>query len=163
MATSSPPPPDDAAPTPRATRRPSLIAALSDVLTADLDENKFHFLHPRRIHWMETPLDEKAESETDLAPKETQEPHVQEVSATDSHERDHGHRHLHKVHFGPDPFKLGPDEPPLRYQSESSTIQLFYDLFFVANLTTFTAKNDVNDGPSTCFTLIRVASNNWQP
>jgi hypothetical protein len=58
MATSSPPPPDaPAAPTPSATRRPSLIAALSDVLTADLDENKFHSLHPRRIHWMQNPLD----------------------------------------------------------------------------------------------------------
>ena len=36
-------------------------------------------------------------------------------------------------------------EPVLKTAHESSVIQLFYDLFFVANLTTFTAVHEVND------------------
>jgi hypothetical protein len=44
--------------------------------------------------------------------------------------------------------RSNPDEPRLRYEHESSTIQLFYDLFFVANLTTFTGKHEVTDKTS---------------
>jgi hypothetical protein len=45
------------------------------------------------------------------------------------------------------------DEPHLCYENEKnhpkpSTIQLFYDLFFVANLTTFTSRHQMNDGSS---------------
>ena len=35
--------------------------------------------------------------------------------------------------------------PVFKHHHESSTVELFYDLFFVANLTTFTANHDIND------------------
>ena len=36
-------------------------------------------------------------------------------------------------------------EPRLVRARETSVVQLFYDLFFVANLTTFTSKHEIND------------------
>jgi hypothetical protein len=38
------------------------------------------------------------------------------------------------------------DEPQLQYEAETSSLQLFYDLFFVANLTTFTGDHEINNG-----------------
>ena len=42
-------------------------------------------------------------------------------------------------------YEVEKGEPPLKQAHESSTIQLFYDLFFVANLTTFTSVHEIND------------------
>ena len=39
-------------------------------------------------------------------------------------------------------------DPPLKRPHESTNIQLFYDLFFVANLTTFTSVHEINDKDS---------------
>jgi hypothetical protein len=138
---------------PRESSRPNLLSTLGEVLTADLDDSKFHFLHPRRIPWIQNPLDSEDESsggesgkegDAELAPEVSRE--VQPVpKVVQAVEKKDGGEH-HHLHFGPNPFELAPDEPPLRFQTESSTIQLFYDLFFVANLTTFTAKHDVTDG-----------------
>ncbi len=38
-----------------------------------------------------------------------------------------------------------PEEPTFRQRTETSNAELFYDLFFVANLTVFTAAHEVND------------------
>lgn len=38
--------------------------------------------------------------------------------------------------------------PPFKHHAESSTVELFYDLFFVANLATFTANHDIVDANS---------------
>jgi low temperature requirement protein LtrA len=41
------------------------------------------------------------------------------------------------------------DERPIfRHQREASAIELFYDLFFVANLATVTINNEIADGIS---------------
>ena len=37
------------------------------------------------------------------------------------------------------------DLPHLRQQSEATPIELFFDLFFVANLSTFTATHEINN------------------
>jgi hypothetical protein len=144
---SSPPESSNQSPpaSPTQAPRPTLLTSLGEVLTADLDESKFHFLHPRRIPWIQSPLDDPAEDGGELAPEQTKEAGVG-AKPVESVKKDH-HEH-HHMHFGPNPFELAPDEPPLRYQTESSTIQLFYDLFFVANLTTFTAKTEVTNGTS---------------
>jgi hypothetical protein len=164
MAPSPPtsPSPPEAPPSPqRESSRPTLLTTVSKFFTADLDDNKFHFMHPRRIHLIQNPVDADDEDNTDggsgggegagaeLAPEESREaPQPEAKAATTAVKKHGGKAHSHHFHFGPDPFELGPDDPPLRYQTESSTIQLFYDLFFVANLTTFTAKNEVSNGSS---------------
>jgi hypothetical protein len=137
--------------------RPTLLSSLSAALTADLDEHKFHFLHPRRIPWIQSPLDTAGHEEggeehgAKLAREESPEvaPETKTPAVMNKDGSEHHHHHMH-LHLAVNPFELAPDEPPLRYQTESSTIQLFYDLFFVANLTTFTAKHDVSDGSCEC-------------
>jgi hypothetical protein len=40
------------------------------------------------------------------------------------------------------------EKPQFKHYSETSNIQLFFDLFFVANLTSFTDEHEVNDRSS---------------
>jgi hypothetical protein len=56
-------------------------------------------------------------------------------------EFDESHQDLHPSHSGP-------DEPVFREHHESSTVELFFDLFFVANLATFTANHEIVDTSS---------------
>jgi hypothetical protein len=44
--------------------------------------------------------------------------------------------------------RSSPDEPVFREHHESSTVELFFDLFFVANLATFTANHEIVDTSS---------------
>lgn len=41
-----------------------------------------------------------------------------------------------------------PESPQFRHFDQSTNLELFYDLFFVANLTVFTYEHEVNDGES---------------
>jgi len=56
----------------------------------------------------------------------------------------------------------GSQLPSFKHHQESSTVELFYDLFFVANLATFTANYEIVDvgyecGKSPAFRLLRTA------
>jgi ABC-type Zn2+ transport system substrate-binding protein/surface adhesin len=129
----------------------SVLSNLGHALTADLDEAKFRFLHPRRIPLIRSPLEETTQlKEVEQSPEyEEAQAAVKSTDGNHDNKHNHNHHHHHNNHLHqPSPFEYDPDEPPLRYETESSTIQLFYDLFFVANLTTFTAKHEVSDGPS---------------
>jgi hypothetical protein len=119
------------------------LASLGDALTADLDVAKFGFLHPKHVPLIKSPLvhgDQPQESE------QTPESNPQKETRTTVQSTNGGHSP--PLHHHTSPFEYDPDQPQLRYETESSTIQLFYDLFFVANLTTFTGKHDVTDGGS---------------
>ncbi|KAL9616486.1 MAG: hypothetical protein Q9160_008654 [Pyrenula sp. 1 TL-2023] len=54
----------------------------------------------------------------------------------DSSSDEHPKHHLHN------------DTPHFKKHHEASSIELFYDLFFVANLATFTANAEISDGPT---------------
>lgn len=72
-------------------------------------------------------------------------------------EEEHGHGHGHEEHLYTDPVEskglaheqvspLAQDDAPVfRSKEEASTIELFYDLFFVANLTSFTNIHPITD------------------
>jgi hypothetical protein len=60
------------------------------------------------------------------------------------------------LHHHTSPFDYDPDQPQLTYETESGPIQLFYDLFFVANLTTFTGRHDVIDGGSKFLLILAI-------
>lgn len=76
-------------------------------------------------------------------------------------EEEHGHGHGHEEHTYTQPAEskgLVPDEvsqadqddvPIFRPKEEASTIELFYDLFFVANLTSFTNVHPIADHKGT--------------
>lgn len=72
-------------------------------------------------------------------------------------EEEHGHGHGHEDHEYTEPLEskglahehvspLAQDDAPVfRSKEEASTIELFYDLFFVANLTSFTNIHSITD------------------
>lgn len=65
------------------------------------------------------------QSHDDLEASKTNESTVMEVNSDSLHDNPHFHRH-----------------------AEATNAELFYDLFFVANLTVFTAVHEVNDAKS---------------
>lgn len=73
-------------------------------------------------------------------------------------EHGHGHAHAHEEHTYTQPAESkalvhddvssadrDDDVPVFRPKEEASTIELFYDLFFVANLTSFTNVHPIAD------------------
>lgn len=83
--------------------------------------------------WIASPLAEGTTEHTSLVEKtQTREGIV---------EFEEGHHELHRSHSAP-------DEPLFREHHESSTVELFFDLFFVANLATFTANHEIVDTSS---------------
>ncbi|KAJ5708441.1 hypothetical protein N7488_008242 [Penicillium malachiteum] len=75
--------------------------------------------------------------------------HPSQKSATVLSEDDH--LHLNRRHIGPLPWIANPvdltlkDSPRLYRRSDATPIELFFDLFFVANLSTFTATHEINN------------------
>ena len=118
------------------------IASLQDVLVAEEDETTFSLSHPRHVPLFASPL-ETAKHDYRAAHPDTLLKHPQhavkslhgDVSPPSSHYEKHD-RHD------------DPDEPKLKRAHEASVIQLFYDLFFVANLTTFTKVHEINNSES---------------
>ena len=89
----------------------------------------FTLVHPKRIPFLGSPL-RQTEAEHEIAE------HHHGAAKEVDHE---------SLHSGQQQERLSRGEPPLKRSHESSVIQLFYDLFFVANLTTFTGVHEVND------------------
>ena len=86
------------------------------------------------VPWIASPL----ELEKDHASSGHHSLHEQPKNASGQlHTVDSGHHFLHDS-----------DSPHFRHRHESSTIELFYDLFFVANLATFTANHEIVDAHS---------------
>jgi hypothetical protein len=125
------------------------ISAIGNSITKDIhNKMKFDLVHPRRVPLMKTPL---------------------KGADDDSHGHGHGDSHGHAA--APPPERKQSDtsegsddeiaekgfqhhsEPELRYHHESPAIQLFYDLFFVANITTFTSQHEVNNASGKHFNL----------
>lgn len=111
------------------------IDRFSEFIVPDQDFHTFAISHPDHLKLYASPL---ADQETH---------HL-------GHNH-HGHSHSHSSSFsehGPPVLDSpDPDVPVLKRAHEASTIQLFFDLFFVANLTTFTSLHEVHnwDGGST--------------
>lgn len=106
--------------------QPSFVSRLADTLTKDLNQAKFKFLHPKHIPLIQSPLVEKPKSQDG---EQTLESPLSKDGTTTVQ-------------------SMEVSQPQLRFETATSTNQLFYDLFFVANLTTFTGKHDVVDSSS---------------
>jgi hypothetical protein len=98
---------------------------------ADDDFTTFIITQPKRLAWFSTPVADKDASHNHQAHHEDDSASIASSIRTAKHEK-------HAVD----------GEPVLKRAHESSVIQLFYDLFFVANLTTFTGVHEVNDATS---------------
>ena len=118
------------------------IASLQEVLVAEENETTFSLSHPKHVPLFASPL-ETAKHDYHAAHPDHLLKHPQnsvqalhgDVSPPSSH---------HEKHEQHD----DPEEPKLKRAHESSVIQLFYDLFFVANLTTFTKVHEINNSDS---------------
>ncbi|MCJ1397354.1 hypothetical protein MMC11_000547 [Xylographa trunciseda] len=117
------------------------VTSIHHVLVADdEDETTFTITHPKHLTWFASPLvDERAAARHNHEHAEAflKQPrhgvHETQGSNTPENEKEHTEQYE------------DPEEPVLKRAHESSTIQLFYDLFFVANLTTFTALHEIDD------------------
>jgi hypothetical protein len=113
--------------------RKNTLRSVGNLLVADLDEHTFGFVHPRTVPLIQNPLDldhGKDDSSVEVLPGQ----YENDKTSSSIHHEHHKHHHDRAT-----------VEPVLRYHHESSSIQLFYDLFFVANLTNFTSKHEVTD------------------
>jgi hypothetical protein len=89
----------------------------------------------RHIPWTASPLDKGAMSTSgqEGLPAEGKLNTNERVLQFDEGHEHHHHHHLDNV-------------PVFKPHREASTIELFYDLFFVANLTVFTKNHEINSG-----------------
>ena len=132
--------------------------SFSKVLTEEQDIDVFTQSRPKHVPLWVSPLEEHDKGE-----REKDRPDLRQASEGQS--AGHGSQQgllpttngsetapptAHAPHLR-DRFES--EEPVLRIAHESSVIQLFYDLFFVANLTTFTAIHEVTDSNSMLPTL----------
>lgn len=93
-------------------------------------------LGPRKhTPWIASPLAQRPSSHNGDS-EETKSAAAERVVEFDESQYD---LHLHRTHT---------EEPLFREHHESSTVELFYDLFFVANLATFTSNHDIVDASS---------------
>ena len=117
------------------------ILSLPAVLAADEDQTTFALSHPKHLPLFSSPLEDHSRRRNGSHHHHASDPQktpYESVQATDGDWTPPSSKHE----------ACDPDEPPLKVARESSTIQLFYDLFFVANLTTFTTIHEINDGAS---------------
>ena len=104
------------------------IVSLGEALAADQDTTTFSLSHPKHIPLFTSPLKSPNGSPHGEHLLKQPSPHyASSGESTPPHVPNHD-----------------TDEPVLKQTHESNTIQLFYDLFFVANLTTFTSIHEIN-------------------
>ena len=116
----------------------AVLPPMHDVIVPEQDHHTFAISHPDHLKLYASPL-------------ATQEDmhhvgHIHEKGHGDPHEHDSHHNNSvssSSSHNGP-PEIIDPDVPVLKRAHEASTIQLFFDLFFVANLTTFTSLHEID-------------------
>jgi hypothetical protein len=68
--------------------------------------------------------------------------HSHSGSSEDLENKHPDHTHVHETHGHHE--QHDPSMPKFEHHHEAQPVELFYDLFFVANLTTFTANHNIN-------------------
>lgn len=104
---------------------------LSHILSRNASSGSFH--ERKHVPWIASPLDLAAVSKNspgESTPLSQREEHAKTDRALQYH--------LNQRHSS-----VG--DPPFRRHHESDTVELFYDLFFVANLATFTSNHEIVD------------------
>ena len=112
------------------------IKSVSNVLVANHDRTAFSTAHPKHLPLLTSPVQGEGEA------------HEQEKSIHRQGELHHTVPNNTRQYNPPGRHGGSPrtsDEPVLHHSHESSVIQLFFDLFFVANLTAFTSAHEINN------------------
>ena len=111
---------------------PFLGAPLHKTIVPDKDIHYFGISHPKHVDLTASPL---------VTAQDPGEGHGSQATAS------HGAPESHHFfsHSQDKADKPADGEPVLRRPHEAPTIQLFFDLYFVANLTTFSGQHDIHD------------------
>lgn len=96
-----------------------------------------HSHKPKRLSLLQSPL----------IPQEKQSPQVTLAPVTEYFGSEDGYN-LASLNEQSEVTHPQPEGPQFQRHEEATTIELFYDLFFVANLTTFTSLHKINDAKS---------------
>ncbi|MCJ1337622.1 hypothetical protein MMC09_002904 [Bachmanniomyces sp. S44760] len=109
---------------------------IQDLLTAEETPTTFALSHPKHVPFIASPLisPETQHLNHHGEPTKMASAAISSTDGFESPELSHNEK------------DDDPEEPKLKRAHESSVIQLFYDLFFVANLTTFTSAHEINSG-----------------
>jgi hypothetical protein len=128
------------------------FSALGNSMTKDIHHGmKIELIHPRRVPLISNPLkgveEEHGHGHAPVAPH----PPLKHADSSDGSDDEHPEKGQE--------FDPHDHEPVLRYHHESPTIQLFYDLFFVANITTFTSQHEVSNVNGKLSNILKSSSN----
>lgn len=122
------------------------IVSVEKVLVAEQDHSTFTIAHPKSLALFASPLiADREKYERDHAQPHHAVKRQPLASVREEYSQERRNYSLPTSQQEVASSTFDPEEPVLHHAHESSTIQLFYDLFFVANLTTFTAKREIND------------------
>ena len=120
------------------------VTSVKQVFITEKDEDTFQKKAPRYTPLFRSPLVDHAHYYTHGHHAHKGDHHAIHGGADSPPEQDTAeeeeHQQEHEV--------VLEGEPRLVRARETSVVQLFYDLFFVANLTTFTSKHEINDTDS---------------
>ena len=112
------------------------VATLEEVIAGEEDETTFSLSHPKHVPLFSSPLESPKPDHGNHGDTLLKQPQHSSRATSGDHT---------PLSLEEKPEHRDPDEPVLKKAHESSVIQLFYDLFFVANLTTFTEVHAIND------------------
>ena len=119
---------------------------LKHILSRSVSEDDLH--ERRRTPWIASPLDTRArEALSEHEQGNEEELKLKSEGRVLEFREAHRHRRVSEL-------------PISKAHHESSTVELFYDLFFVANLTTFTANHEIRNTDSE---LLKVFSYHEDP
>ena len=130
------------------------ISPVNEVIVPQEDTHIFSISHPKHLTLIETPVaseddihhGEHSHPDTTLkAPVNTEAEVRSTHSSRQSSDAGNGGRSAGSSEKHEMSDTRHPDEPVLKRAHEASTIQLFFDLFFVANLTTFSTIHEVDN------------------
>ena len=115
-----------------------------EILVAEDDAIHFSIAHPKTLPWFASvlaPVHEHGHSHH-------QHGAARQVASQHQHSESNSLEEKENARIRAMKLRSADGEPPLKRAHESTVIQLFYDLFFVANLTTFTSVHEINDSSS---------------
>ena len=113
-----------------------------EILVAEDDATHFSIAHPKSLPLFGNPLAPHGHHQQHHHGEPNQIPVSDgSLSSESMQEKENAHATARNL-------RSADGEPDLKRAHESSVIQLFYDLFFVANLTTFTSVHEINDANS---------------
>lgn len=116
---------------------PFIDAPVHEVLVPESDVHIFAISHPEHLSLIETPL----ASEDHIANGHHSHPEIKSSHVTEQEITHGSDASDHSV----EKRERDPEEPVLKRAHEASTIQLFFDLYFVANLTTFSGQHEIHN------------------